>query len=555
MKQSILNLILTAAVLLSVGGCRNDLATGGFKWPEADSVTDSLTQRLDRALFHRISPDSIAPLVGQMHRLAMRHPDDSGLRGRDLYFQAALSRAKGDFEHGDSLIELAKSSIDSAAHPYLYHRLLFLGDDIRDRTLDVYDNIRTRLTYFESVGDDFMTASQYTEMGNLLKNINYLSEAAKAYDKADSLYRITGFDDVSLGNSINHASVMSDMGDTVGALAILNRLRQDPDVTCRPEVLSIVLNNIYDLTSDSAIPYLLKEIEGESPRTKTLVFLSDEETRKGNFRQGADYAYSAFLKAYENNYGPDMALASFSAGRAYAALGMPDSAYVWTEQGVIISGEVERYAEQDKIVDAEIVDAIAGRRLEAELAYNRRLLRLVCIGAALIVLLMAAGWITASRIQRLRNQRRALEQHRSEVSRRLMATQIAMDESQQLISSVRKEIDDMAGAGDIAGTAARPIVSAIKSYEVKQGQRETFIESFTSMNPHFARRMSERNEAFTEPDIRLASYIVMGMDTKHIASTMGIRPESVKQGRWRLRTKLALQKGESLEEALRAFLD
>ena len=51
--------------------------------------------------------------------------------------------------------------------------------------------------------------------------------------------------------------------------------------------------------------------------------------------------------------------------------------------------------------------------------------------------------------------------------------------------------------------------------------------------------------------MRLASYLVTGMDNKMIASTMGIRPESVKQARWRLRSKLALEKGASLEEALR----
>lgn len=36
---------------------------------------------------------------------------------------------------------------------------------------------------------------------------------------------------------------------------------------------------------------------------------------------------------------------------------------------------------------------------------------------------------------------------------------------------------------------------------------------------------------------------------------MGIRPDSVKQGRWRLRQKLALPKGESFEKALRSYLD
>ena len=112
----------------------------------------------------------------------------------------------------------------------------------------------------------------------------------------------------------------------------------------------------------------------------------------------------------------------------------------------------------------------------------------------------------------------------------------------------------MSDAGRIPAGETRRIVNAIKSHAVKQGDRETFIETFSSMHPEFAQRLLELNSAFTEPDIRLATYIAMGMDTKHIADTMGVRPESVKQARWRLRTKLSLEKGASLEQALRNLL-
>lgn len=555
MKQSISNLICIVSVLMIVSGCRSPRPADEFKWPQVDPATDSLTQELDRAFFHRVEDDTLRELTAQLHGLAEKRPDNVELHGRDLYYQAALLLNYGDLEHRDSLIELAKSSIDSASHPYLYHRLDFLADEMRELSLEQYNRIRTRLDFFESVGDNVMAGSQYTELGNLLRSINYPSEAVKAYDKADSLYRLTGFNDVRVGNSINRSSVLSDLRDTVGSLAILTELCGNPEVTSRPVVLSMVLNNIYDLTRDPEIVYELQRLEGNTPRIRTLIFLSDEETKKGNYRMGLVYADSAFREAYDNDFAQDMAFASLSAARAFEGLHMPDSAFYRLDRGTSILNEIEQYTEQENIVDAEIVDAIARQRLEAELESNKKLLRLVCVSALLVALLLAAGWITASRIERLRSQRRELELRRRDMSRRLMDTQIAMDESQQLISSVRKEINDMADSGDITDKASRPIVSAIKSYEVQQGQSETFIESFASVHPQFGQRMHEINPAFTEPDIRLASYIVMGMDTKHIATTMGIRPESVKQGRWRLRTKLGLHKGDSLEDALRALLN
>lgn len=45
----------------------------------------------------------------------------------------------------------------------------------------------------------------------------------------------------------------------------------------------------------------------------------------------------------------------------------------------------------------------------------------------------------------------------------------------------------------------------------------------------------------------------MGLDNNKISRLMMIRPESVKQARWRLRLKMGLDKGESLDEAIRAL--
>lgn len=555
MKQSIIRSLILVMAAVMLTGCGKERRNGSFLWPSVDETTDSLTQELDRACFHRLPDDSIAPLVKRLHQLAEGNPADIELQGRDLYYRIFLERYRGDFDRGDSLAVIARELVDSASHPYLYNRLMFLTDDIVDRSVENYRTKRARLNYFETVGDNFMAGAHYTDIGNLMKNINYPAEAIKAYAKADSLFMLAGFEDVAISNRINRATTMAVMRDTVGAVALLGSLRDDMVVKERPGVMWIVLANLYDLTRESSLVDEMAVVEGEDLRSRTLIFLSERETENGNYRQGADYAREAFFKAYHRNYGEDMALASIAAGKAYEGLGMIDSAYIWTSQGMIISDEVREYSEEENIVDAEVVDAVAAERLEAELAANRRTLHLVYLISALVVLLLIAGWMTAWRMQRLKERRRDLEQGRRDMTRKLMATQIAMDESQQLISSVKKEISEMADSGDITGSASRPIVNAIKSYEVQQGQRETFIRSFTEVHPEFARRMRERSEAFTEPDIRLASYIVMGMDTKHIASTMGIRPESVKQGRWRLRTKLGLPKGASLEETLRNLID
>ncbi len=53
--------------------------------------------------------------------------------------------------------------------------------------------------------------------------------------------------------------------------------------------------------------------------------------------------------------------------------------------------------------------------------------------------------------------------------------------------------------------------------------------------------------------VKLATFIYMGLDNNRIARLLVIRPESVKQARWRLRRMMNLDKDTSLDDAIRAL--
>ncbi len=53
--------------------------------------------------------------------------------------------------------------------------------------------------------------------------------------------------------------------------------------------------------------------------------------------------------------------------------------------------------------------------------------------------------------------------------------------------------------------------------------------------------------------LRVACYAYIGLDTKEIAQVMNVRPESVKQARWRLRKALSLPPEVDLRDALGEF--
>ncbi len=75
-------------------------------------------------------------------------------------------------------------------------------------------------------------------------------------------------------------------------------------------------------------------------------------------------------------------------------------------------------------------------------------------------------------------------------------------------------------------------------------------ELFDKTHPLFLKNLKEAYPGLSETQVRLATYIHTGMDNKQIADFLNIRAESVKQSRWRLRSRMGLQPGESLEDAL-----
>lgn len=102
--------------------------------------------------------------------------------------------------------------------------------------------------------------------------------------------------------------------------------------------------------------------------------------------------------------------------------------------------------------------------------------------------------------------------------------------------------------------AAARLTSALRSYQAGAETRTAFLTVFSELNPAFFDNLQARCPGITESERNLAALVALGLEAKHVARLMSIRPESVKQARWRLRTRMGLGSGESLEEALRSLM-
>ena len=73
---------------------------------------------------------------------------------------------------------------------------------------------------------------------------------------------------------------------------------------------------------------------------------------------------------------------------------------------------------------------------------------------------------------------------------------------------------------------------------------------FNSMNFNFCHVL---NPDISDGMLRLAVLVASGLNSKEIASTLNIQPESVKKQRYRLRLMLNLEQGQNLTDYLRSM--
>ena len=82
---------------------------------------------------------------------------------------------------------------------------------------------------------------------------------------------------------------------------------------------------------------------------------------------------------------------------------------------------------------------------------------------------------------------------------------------------------------------------------------DTFRRTFENVYPLFFKRIKAAHPKLTEYDVRLCTYIMVGVDNKQIAMLLNVLPESLKKSRTRLRKKLGISADVNLAEDLRTF--
>lgn len=548
--------------VLSAGCSRSHDKIWPFGWTKVDEPFDSVTLALEWKYVRKFPSDTLVPLVARLRQLADADPASKVKDVRARYWEARLMLSEGRYDQALDSFARAAALCDSDKYPYDIRRIRW-NMDIEDHpnTAERYEQLLDDALFYGREGDLLMEGATYMDIGSMMENLGSARNALMYYDKADSILTEGGFVNNVRYNRVNRALVDIRVNhDTVRGLTILRELAEDSAIQTTGDVYDIILGDLYALGHDTLALRKAYNLAKISPYQKYVLplyeaFLTEECLKKGDLDSALYYsdlglAHLADAESYEvgeYNYKSRAALMS--------AMGKSDSAYHYLLMGNKYHDSVCVKERDQQVLNVETMRQIGERRLDLEHTESRQTM-LMSIGilmAVILGLLVAAYFYRRMQMHKMESMKASLELEQSK--RRVLAMQLGIEEKDNLLSSVSKETADLMAKGEISHKAGNLIESSIKTHIGSQGERENFVETFANLNPDFADRLKADYPGLTDADVRLASFIALGLENKHIARIMSIRPESVKQARWRLRQRMGLTADISLDAAVSRYVN
>lgn len=552
-------ILCLAALLVCAGSCtKKKSRIYPFGWERIDAPFDSLTERLEWDYFNGVDFDSIAEDVEALNVLAKADPGNNQKQVRAAYWDARYKMRTDRYDEAMELFNKAEQLAlkDSSRYPYDLARIRWnLEPYYTALTVEDYDKILADIDFFEAQGDYPLAAAKCMDIGMLMSGVGAMDESMFWLDKADSLFAIAGLEDNIMKNAGNRAKNLQISGKKDEARRIFQEILDNPRIDRDPIARDVFLFDMYFFYND------MDALRRAYDWVKTVDSMSEvqclyesclayEYAEKGEVDSALMYMSKAEEKVTDF-YDPFFGKIYYDArAEVFNATGQYDSAFIYMKKASVVNDSVYNLSQQTQVLNADVLRQLGQHKLDLESRRHRSTVTYIIIIAAVIFI---GGVITflvyrKYRIRREAVMRSELELERSQ--RKVMAMQLAMEESGRIIDGMNMEMEKLVDDGKLSAAVAQKLETTIRAHESVRGEQDNFINTFGEVDPGFIRGLRERWPELTETDIKLCMYISLGLDSKHIARQMGIRPESVKQARWRLRKKLDPTGTRTIEEVL-----
>ncbi len=510
--------------------------------------SDSLDMMLDRV----DSLEMIAPWDDTEVRGALRSVDSMASRcdganamSAGLFVRSHLYEIDENQEEAMDVIKKALGMVDSGQSPYLYSRLLLqravLDPDLSSKTATYF----SVLPNFIEVRDSMVVVETLWELNNAYEYVwddstilECFSEILKwVPDTMHNLKNIMRFNIIALERGD---------GNNPRYVAKIDSLRSEKELMQMSPPLSVlVYSDLYRLRGDAAdldtAGMYMAGMVGDHDAVKVYYGQKLSHALKCGERDTAAH-YAAELERYLDDESPMVIETIKALLPYYKEIGMTQRYDALSHRFAEMQTKAAAYEEATKMArmntQRQMRDFSKYTTVKTQEEHVRTLWLTVGV---LVVLFLTVGVILFIRLRRRHLETKArLHDDLENTKRRLTVAQLRAVENEQTLSNVLTDLGNISSEHTEVQSHADRIKVKLKAQLSGEDDWEGFSAVFTEMRPGFVEKLREAYPVLTQGDVRLCCLLSMGLDTKHIARLLLIRPESVKKHRQRLRAKLGL---------------
>ncbi len=569
MKHFIIHLIILLCSFQIVAEATNS------KWTEIDARFDSIANTLEDVAFHDLNRGNYHPEINKLCEIADKS-QSLQLRARALYWKA-WSYEKANNDSASFYIDKAVSIADSTKYPYDLIRFKYLQAvtiKAKGQWAEAYRILKQQEPELKKFDDIFWYAKAKVIIGAIFQALNENNEALLYFRQAEELFTQINCKNCITKNKINISNNLYMLGDKQNALNILLELERNPIVRKDTLYYINVLISIFQVSDqkNSQTPRLAHNLVRKL-KYQPLYSLSELTlgTLMANQNQNDSALYylrTALVSASKNKdvYHTRTILQLLS--DVHQKLNNTDSAYHYL---VLANKYQDSLLNHSKVLEMNRMEIhqitqhyeTSLQKAEKEASYQKNITVIIIIALLFVFgLICYILWLSrrkaiiSKELKDTENKKLQLESERQQIeidskNRELSSNTLIIAQNNAKLKELYDKIETLEQRGKLADEVSEEFKNDLKSQLADTDDWQFFMIQFEQVYPNFMTRLKKAHPNLSETELRLCAYIRIGMSAKEIAQILSVQHETVNTTRYRIRKKIGLATGKSLEDHLR----
>ncbi|OOQ57319.1 tetratricopeptide repeat protein [Mucilaginibacter pedocola] len=487
-----------------------------------------------------------------------------------LHADSGLAEAK--FVKIKANLTKALSANDKPAAAVCYQQIAELFY-LQTAYLQALDNLYKAERIYREINAPLKLAANLNKIGQTYYHVRQYPAASKAFNEALELYRQQR-DNNGMAEAYGY---IGQVGEKTMAYPDAIHYQQLALQHYRLANNNSGIAKIYEnlgsihedkLQLDSALKYfsLAEQINAGNnnmlAQIEVINNLGDVYRKSGKYSESLKYTYKAAALARKLNDEYQLGSAYRDLSKAYSLLGRNDSAFYYSEASRDMFLKIFTEDNEKQLALLQTLFEIEEKDDAIDRFRNEKMInRIIATGATVItclVVLLAATFISRQRLK-LRNEQKIYEQSQHNFkealelkSKELTGHTLHIIQKNQLLDELKEKLKAM--IKDDKRDQRRELHKLLNMIQLNSNQDkswEDFRVVFEQVHNNFFDKLKEHPAGLSAADMRMLALLKMNLGSADMATMLGISQDSLRIARYRLRKKLDLPEGETLQSFIK----